>query len=101
MATVESVHKVKWLYLAEAMLENFELPTASEQENYLQNALNSRWNITTFALPVRALLDSHFTVWWTGRGGPTERPQLNPNLILCEFLLWGWAEEEVYQNQNT
>jgi len=46
----------------------------------LQNPLHSRWNITTFAHPVRALLESHFTVWWTGRGGPTKRPQLNPLL---------------------
>jgi hypothetical protein len=79
------------------MLESFELSTASEHDNYLQNALHSKWNITIFALPVRALLESHFTVWWIGRGGPTERPQLNPHLISCELLLWGWAEGEAYQ----
>jgi len=83
------------------MLENFELSTASEHDNYLWNALHSRWNITTFALPVRALLESHFTVRLTGRGGPTERPQLNPHLTSFKFLLYGWAEGEVYQNQTT
>jgi len=83
------------------MLENFELSTASEHDNYLQNALHSRWNITTFALLICALLESHFTVWWTGRGGPTERLQPNPHPNSCDSLLCCWAEGEVYQNQNT
>ena len=73
----------------------------ASEHNCLQNALHSRSNISTFALLIFALFDSHFTVWWIGRGGTTEWLQLNPRPNSCDFQLWGWAEGEVYQDQNT
>jgi hypothetical protein len=71
------------------MLENFQLSTASERDNYLHNALHPRRNIAISALPVCAVFESHLTVWWTRRGGPTERPQLNPHLTSRDFFVVG------------
>ena len=46
---------------------------SSDELQFLQDAA-----VPYFMLPVRAWLDSHFTVRWTGRRGLTERPLWSP-----------------------
>ena len=50
-----------------------------------------------FALSVRAWLDQKFLERGLGRRGSHEWPARSPDLTPCDFFLWGWAKEEVYQ----
>ena len=47
------------------------------------------------ALSVLAWLDQKFAGLWLGRRGPHEWPARSPDLTPCDFVLWGWAKEEV------
>jgi hypothetical protein len=56
------------------MVANSELSAASEHDNIFEMHFIKGGAPPHFALPVRALLESHFTGWWIGRGGQTEWP---------------------------
>ena len=47
-------------------------------------------------LITREWLDARFPGRCLGRRGPHEWPSKSPDLTPCDFLLWGWAKEEVY-----
>jgi hypothetical protein len=56
------------------MLDNSELSTTSEHDNtgIFETHFILGGAPPHSALPVRPLLDSHFTGWWIGRGGRAE-----------------------------
>jgi hypothetical protein len=45
----------------------------------------------------QCLVGSEVSGHWLGRREPHEWPEKSPDLMPCEFFLWGWAKEEVYQ----
>lgn len=50
-----------------------------------------------FERNVRQWMDRHFNNRWIGRGGPIARPARSPDLTPCDFFLWGWVKNKVYQ----
>ena len=79
------------------MLEDSVWPIVSGWENIDELVFMHDGAPPHFALSVRAWLDRKFPGRWLGRRGPHEWPARSPDLTPCEFLLWGWAKEEVYR----
>ena len=52
-----------------------------------------------YANMVRDLLDNTFPGRWIGRRGPYDWPARSPDLTPCDFFLWGWAKDQVYQRE--
>jgi hypothetical protein len=52
-----------------------------------------------YAIPVRAWLDEKFPGRWIGRRGPIEWPARSPDLTPCDFFLWGYLKNIVYQER--
>ncbi len=52
------------------------------------------------AIPVRAWLDEKFPGRWIGRRGPIEWPTRSPDLSPCDFFLWGYLKNIVYQERS-
>ena len=47
----------------------------------------------------RDLMDNTFPGRWKGRRGPLDWLAGSPYLSPCNFLLWGWAKDQVYQRE--
>ena len=52
-----------------------------------------------YAIPVRRWLDKKFKDHWIGRRGPLEWPARSPDLSPCDFFLWGYLKNIVYQER--
>jgi hypothetical protein len=50
---------------------------------------------------VRQYLDNWRGDHWIGRGGPVAWPARSPDLTLLDFFLWGFVNQEVYQEKPT
>ena len=79
------------------MLENFVWPTITEWEEANELIFMQDGAPPHYALTVRTWLDDHFPGRWMGRRGPTDWPARSPDFTPCDFFLWGWAKEEVYE----
>jgi hypothetical protein len=53
-----------------------------------------------FALSVRSWLNRKFAGRWLWRRRPQEWPERSPDLTSCDFFLWGWVKEEVYNTSH-
>jgi len=51
-----------------------------------------------FALPVRQYLDTKVPNRWIGRAGPISWPARSPDLTPCDFFLWGFVKDQVFQD---
>ena len=49
-----------------------------------------------YAIAVREILDDHLQNRRVGRKGPIEWPARSPDLIACDYWLWGYLKEKVY-----
>ena len=47
---------------------------------------------------VRAMLDDQLKDRWIGRRGVIEWPPRSPDLSVCDFFLWGYLREQVYES---
>ena len=54
-----------------------------------------------YALNVRDWLNQKFANRWIGRRGPIEWPARSPDLAPCDFFLWGYLKNIVYQERPT
>ena len=79
------------------ILEDYMWPTLSGCENTDELVFMHDGAPPHFALGVRAWLYQKFPGRWLGRRGPHEWPAKSPDLTPCDFSLWGWVKEEVYQ----
>ncbi len=52
-----------------------------------------------YALIVRDWLNEKFPDRWIGRRGPIEWPARSPDLSPCDFFLWGYLKDKVYQER--
>lgn len=52
-----------------------------------------------FARIVREHLDDEYGENWIGRGGPIAWPPRSPDFNVCDYFLWGYAKNIVYQNE--
>ena len=52
-----------------------------------------------FALTVRAYLGHTFPGRWIGHSGPLPWPPHSPDLMPCDFWLWGMVKEHVYSRK--
>ena len=50
-----------------------------------------------YATAVRQFLNDELSGRWLGRRGPHEWPARSCDITPCDFFLWGWAKQEVYQ----
>ena len=50
-----------------------------------------------FALPVRQYLNQKLGDRWIGRAGPVSWPPRSPDLTPCDFFLWGYIKDRVFQ----
>ena len=58
------------------------------------------WTLITtphYRTDVRHWLNENFEDRWIGRAGPHEWPARSPDLTPCDFFLWGYLKEQVYQ----
>ena len=51
-----------------------------------------------FALPVRAYLDVKVPNRWMGRAGPIPWPARSPDLTPCDYFLWGYLKDQVFDD---
>ncbi len=77
------------------MLLYFLLP---KLEGYPENLIFQQ----DFALPhyyieVRDYLNRKLLNQWMGRGGPISWPSRSPDLTPCDYFLWGYIKDKVYQ----
>jgi len=54
-----------------------------------------------YAVAVREWLDEKFPDRWIGRRGPFECPARSPYLTPCDFFLWGYLKDIVFQKPPT
>lgn len=54
-----------------------------------------------FTRDVRNHLDQNFPERWIGRGSDVLWPPRSPDLTTCDFFLWGYVKEKVYQERFT
>jgi hypothetical protein len=54
-----------------------------------------------YAVTVRAWLDEKFPDRWIGRRGPFEWPARSLDLTPCDFFLWGYLKDIVFQKPTT
>ncbi|CAK9796229.1 hypothetical protein ANTPLA_LOCUS701 [Anthophora plagiata] len=50
-----------------------------------------------YAIAVRNWLNINFENKWIGRGGPIAWSSRSPNLSPCDFFLWGYLKQIVFQ----
>ena len=50
-----------------------------------------------FAASSRQILDEKLGERWIGRGGPVEWPARSPDLTVCDFFLWPYLKDKVYE----
>ena len=50
-----------------------------------------------FANSVRQYLDTKLPNRWIGRGGPIPWPARSPDLTPCDYFLWGYVKDRVFQ----
>lgn len=53
-----------------------------------------------YASSVRSWLNEKFPNRWIGRRGPIEWPARSPDLSPCDFFLWGYLKDKVYQEKS-
>ncbi len=54
-----------------------------------------------YAIIVREWLDKKFPNRWIGRRGPFDWPARSPDLTPCDFFLWGYLKDIVFQTPPT
>lgn len=81
------------------MLEEYVWPRICGWENIDELVFMQDGAPPHFARTVRAWLDQKFPERWIGRQGPHNWPARSPDLTPCDFFLWGWAKEKVYQTK--
>lgn len=86
------------------MLRDFLLPQFQSIANHQDLIFMQDGAPPHFANTVRAFLDHNFPDHWIGRGC-NERsiswPPRSPDLTPCDFFLWGYIKENVYQRKPT
>lgn len=77
------------------MLQNEFYPIANTQYPdliFMQDGAPPHWGIN-----VRQWLETNFEGRWIGRGSPSMTwPSRSPDITPCDFFLWGYVKERVY-----
>lgn len=76
------------------MLENYAYPQLEAfQPNVIfqQDGAPPHWTLF-----VRESLDETFPDSWIGRGGPIRWPPRSPDITPCDFFVWGFVKDQVY-----
>ena len=75
------------------MLVDYAWPKLKKEDFYFQQDGAG----PHYALLVREWLDGKFPGRWIGRRGPFDWPARSPDLTPCDFFLWGYLKDLVYQ----
>jgi hypothetical protein len=81
------------------MLQHFVYPQLEELQPriiFQQDGAPPHW-----AKIVRNSLKDKFENRWIGRGGPIPWPPRSPDITPCDFFLWGFVKDVVYNTQVT
>ena len=79
------------------MLQGFVWPKIKQKRLYFQQDGAA----AHYAITVREWLDAKMPNRWIGWRSPFEWPARSPDLTPCDFRLWGYLKQIVYQNQST
>jgi hypothetical protein len=82
------------------MFQDCVRPTVSGWENIYNLIFIQDGAAPHFANAVRAWLDKKFPGRWSGRRELHEWFARSPDLTSCDFILWGWAKDEVYLTKS-
>jgi hypothetical protein len=79
------------------MLVHYAWPQLKHKKFYFQHdGAPSHYVVT-----VREWLDEKFPDRWIGRRGPFDWPARSPDLTPCDFFLWGYLKDTVFQTPPT
>ena len=81
------------------MLQHFVYPQLEQLQPriiFQQDGAPPHW-----AKIVRNSLKDKFENRWIGRGGPIPWPPRSPDITPCDFFLWGFVKDVVYNTQVT
>lgn len=81
------------------MLQDEIWPVISAWENVEDLIFMQDGTPPHFDVVVREWLNAHFPGRWMGRRGPYEWPARSPDLTPCDFFLWGWLKDQVYETK--
>lgn len=82
------------------MLENFFWPIVKNKRIASKIMFQQDGAAAHYSLIVRDWLDKRLPGRWIGRRGPIEWAARAPDLTPCDFFLWGYVKQKVYQKYH-